>query len=327
MKKMLVICSFIISMLFNNAIASPEAGSLDKQYILIGTGSMTGVYYPIGGSICRFMTTDYGKDDSKVICSISSTTGSVYNLNSIRYSNMDVGIVQSDLEYYAYNGLGFYEKMPPMDNLRILASLHREYITIVVRKDSGISVIDDIKGKRVNIGSPGTGVRVAMSKLLKEKGWTRRDFSVMAELKSSEQAQALCDNKIDVMVDVIGHPNASIQEASATCNITFIPLDDKLIADLHAKYPYYQRDIINGKLYNNPSDIQTVSVKASLITTTELSDDLAYKIVKSIVTHLRELRGITGALKTLTLQDMAKSDITPMHDGAKRYYKEIGAIE
>ncbi|ABD44977.1 TRAP transporter solute receptor, TAXI family protein [Ehrlichia chaffeensis str. Heartland] len=325
MKKVLIVYVFIISVLFNNAIASSD-DSLNREYILIGTGSMTGVYYPIGGSICRFIASDYGKDN-KIICSISSTTGSVYNLNSIRYSNMDISIVQSDLEYYAYNGLGFYEKMLPMDNLRMLASLHKEYLTIVVKKSSNISVIDDIKGKRVNIGSPGTGVRVAMLKLLGEKGWTKKDFSVMAELKSSEQAQALCDNKIDVMVDVIGHPNASIQEASATCDIKFIPLDDRLIDDLHAKYPYYQKDIISGGLYNDSPDIQTVSVKASLVTTTELSNDLAYKIVKSIATHLRELRSITGALKTLTVQDMAKSSITPMHDGAERYYKEIGAIK
>ncbi|WDM84867.1 TAXI family TRAP transporter solute-binding subunit [Ehrlichia sp. JZT12] len=327
MKKMLITFLCIVSVFFNTAIASVDNEN-SKQYILIGTGSMTGVYYPIGGSICRFIASDYGKDiNNKVICSISSTTGSVYNLNSIRYSNMDISIVQSDLEYYAYNGLGFYEKMPPMENLRLLSSLHREYLTFVVRKNSNISVIDDIKGKRVNIGSPGTGVRVAMLKLLKEKGWSKKDFSVMAELKSSEQAQALCDNKIDVMVDVIGHPNALIQEASATCAITFIPLDDKLINDLHMKYPYYQKDIINGSLYNSSSDIRTVSVKASLVTTTDLSDDLAYKVVKSLVTHLHELRGITGALKTLTVKDMVRSDVLPLHNGAKRYYKEIGAID
>ncbi|CEI85461.1 immunogenic protein [Ehrlichia minasensis] len=326
MKKMLILCLFIVSVLFSNAVVSIDDNA-SRQYILIGTGSMTGVYYPIGGSICRFITSDYKSNNNKVICSISSTTGSVYNLNSIRYSNMDVSIVQSDLEYYAYHGLGFYEKMLPMENLRMLASLHREYLTIVVRKNSNILVIDDIKGKRINIGSPGTGVRVAMLKLLNEKGWTRKDFSVMAELKSSEQAQALCDNKIDVMVDIIGHPNASIQEASATCDIMFVPLDDKLIDDLHAKYPYYQKDVINGSLYNNSSNINTVSVKASLVTTTDLSDDLAYKIVKSMVTHLQELRGVTGSLKTITVKDMAKSDITPMHDGAKRYYKEIGAIK
>ncbi|MGN7619235.1 MAG: TAXI family TRAP transporter solute-binding subunit [Ehrlichia sp.] len=326
MRKMLITSLCIIVVFFSNAVASvgDENG---KQYVLIGTGSMTGVYYPIGNSICKFIVSDYSKDSNKIICSISSTTGSVYNLNSIRYSNMDISIVQSDLEYYAYNGLGFYEKMPPMDNLRLLSSLHREYLTVVVRKNSNISVIDDIKGKRINIGSPGTGVRVAMLKLLNEKGWSRKDFSVMAELKSSEQAQALCDNKIDVMVDMIGHPSALIQEASATCAITFVPLDDKLIDDLHTKYPYYQKDVINGSLYNSSQDVQTISVKASLVVTTDLSDDLAYRIVKSLVTHINELRGIAGALKALTIKDMVRSDVLPLHDGAKRYYEEIGAIE
>ncbi|GAT77258.1 immunogenic protein [Ehrlichia ruminantium] len=326
MKKILVTFLVIINVFCNAAVASTDS-SKDKQYILIGTGSMTGVYYPIGGSICRFIASDYGNDNNSIVCSISSTTGSVYNLNSMRYANMDIGIIQSDLEYYAYNGIGLYEKMPAMRHLRILSSLHKEYLTIVVRANSNISVIDDIKGKRVNIGSPGTGVRIAMLKLLNEKGWGRKDFAVMAELKSSEQAQALCDNKIDVMVDVVGHPNAAIQEAAATCDIKFISLDNDLIDKLHTKYPYYKRDIISGALYSNLPDVQTVSVKASLITTTELSNELAYKVVKSLVSHLHELHGITGALRNLTVKDMVQSDITPLHDGAKRYYEEIGVIK
>ncbi|QGR02474.1 TAXI family TRAP transporter solute-binding subunit [Ehrlichia ruminantium] len=327
MKKILITCLFIVvNVCYTTAIVSADS-SKDKQYILIGTGSMTGVYYPIGSSICRFIAADYGNDENSIICSISSTSGSVYNLNSMRYANMDIGIIQSDLEYYAYNGIGLYEKMPAMKNLRILSSLHKEYLTIVVRSNSNILTIDDIKGKRVNIGSPGTGVRIAMLKLLNEKGWSRKDFAVMAELKSSEQAQALCDNKIDVMVDVVGHPNAAIQEAAATCDIKLISLDDNLIDSLHAKYPYYQRDIIYGSLYNNLPDVQTVSVKASLIATTELSDDLAYKVVKSLVTHLNELHSITGALRNLTVKDMVQSDITPLHNGARRYYKEIGIVK
>ena len=221
MKKILITFLIITINVFCNT-ANALTDSSKKQYILIGTGSMTGVYYPIGSSICRFIAADYGNDDNSIVCSISSTTGSVYNLNSMRHANMDIGIVQSDLEYYAYNGIGLYEKMPAMRHLRILSSLHKEYLTIVVRANSNISVIDDIKGKRVNIGSPGTGVRIAMLKLLNEKKWGRKDFAVMAELKSSEQAQALCDNKIDVMVDVVGHPNAAIQEAAATCDIKLI---------------------------------------------------------------------------------------------------------
>ncbi|KJV68844.1 TAXI family TRAP transporter solute-binding subunit [Candidatus Neoehrlichia procyonis] len=321
MKKFIIILVIFLSFKAN-------AVDLKKEFVLIGTGSMTGVYYPVGSNVCKFASYSNKQSLKKIICSISSTTGSIYNLNSMRMNNMDVGIVQSDLEYYAYNGLNLYKKMPPMKNLRLLASLHREYFTLVTRRDSGIHSVNDIKGKKVNIGAPGSGIKVMMLKLFKEKGWSKKDFSVISELKASEQVQALCDGKVDVIADLVGHPNAAMQEAVVTCDAIFIPLDDELISKFNVKYPYYQKSIISGAIYkNDPQDIQTLAVRASLLATTNLSDDIAYLIVKYIALHLSDFQRLSGALKNLTISDLSQSSSAPIHKGAEKYYKEIGILK
>ena len=299
----------------------------DGEKIVIGTGSMTGLYYPIGGSLCRFLSKDYNKTD-KLICSIASTTGGFYNLNSMRSGNMDIGIAQSDWEYNAYNGTGTFKKIGPMKNLRLIATMHKEYFSILARKDSGIRSINDLKGKRINIGAPGTGIRGAMLDLMEARGWTRSDFSILSELKSAEQAQALCDNKIDVMSDFIGHPNAAMQEATVSCEAVLIPVDDITISQMIKIHPYYESGVIPGNIYpENPNDIKTLSVHSSILTTDELDEKIAYKLTKSIVKHFTEIKSLSGALSNIKKENLPNVTSAPLHQGARRYYEEIGLIK
>ena len=317
-------CSFLL-------FGRPAFSESRKSFVLIGSGSMTNVYYSIGGGLCKFVVLGYGETGGpeQLICSTSTTAGSVYNLNSMRRGTMDIGVAQSDIGYHAYAGDDIYSGIPPMDNLRLLASMHKEYLTIVVRKDSGIKSIDDIKGKRINVGAPGTGVRTAVLSLLKTKGWTVKDFLVASDLKSSEQVQALCDGKIDVITDFVGHPNAGMQEASATCDAVALSLDDALVVELVEKYPYYTAGLIPGNTYNNnPQDIKTISVRASVYATTALSDEMAYTIAKSIVSNIDRFHELSGALRELTLRDLVTSGSTvPLHDGAERFYREAGMLK
>ncbi|WP_410519530.1 TAXI family TRAP transporter solute-binding subunit [Candidatus Anaplasma sp. TIGMIC] len=327
------LCSLSFMFFSDLALAfSPK----QRDFVLIGTGSMMGVYYSIGGGVCKFIVADYNEayPVRKLICSTASTSGSVYNLNSMRRGTMDVGAAQSDIGYYAYVGKDVYKNVPPMENLRLLAYLHREYLTLVVKQDSGIKTVDDIKGKRVNIGAPGTGVRSAMLSLIKAKGWTTGDFLVTSDLKSSEQVQALCDGKVDVISDFVGHPNASMQEATATCNAVAISLDPELIFVLTKKHPYYQEGVIPGGTYVNiRDDVRTISVRASMYATAELSDEMAYFVVKSIASNLVRFRELSGALRTLTLPDLvggASDDVhsfaVPLHPGAEKFFKDSGIL-
>ncbi|MCU7611677.1 TAXI family TRAP transporter solute-binding subunit [Anaplasma capra] len=318
-------CSFLL-------FGRPAFSGPQRSFILIGSGSMTNVYYSIGGGVCKFAVLGYSEADTsgrQLVCSTSTTAGSVYNLNSIRRGAMDIGVAQSDIGYRAYVGDDIHSDIPPMSNLRLLASMHREYLTIVVRRDSGINAIDDIKGKRINIGAPGTGVRAAVLNLFKVKKWTTGDFLVASDLRSSEQVQALCDGKIDVITDFVGHPNAGMQEASATCDAVTIPLDSSLIAALVEKYPYYDAGVIPGHMYkNNSEDVSTISVRASMYATTALSDDIAYTVVKSIASNIDRFRELSGALAGFKVEDLLTGESTvPLHDGATRFYKEVGMLK
>ena len=190
------------------------------KFITIGTGGVTGVYYPTGGAICRLV--NRGRKEHGIRCSVESTGGSVYNLNTIRAGELDMGVAQSDWQFHAYNGTSKFEDQGANKELRAVFSVHPEPFTVVARADSGITTFDDLKGKRVNIGNPGSGQRGTMDVVLNAMGWSTGDFALASELKSSEQAQALCDNKIDAMIFTVGHPSGSIKEATTSCDAVLV---------------------------------------------------------------------------------------------------------
>ena len=215
--KNIILSAAIVAGLGLGAVGSASA----QSFITIGTGGVTGVYYPTGGAICRLV--NKSRKEHGIRCSVESTGGSVYNLNTIRAGELDMGVAQSDWQYHAYNGTSKFKDAGPNKDLRAVFSVHAEPFTVVARKDSGIKNFDDLKGKRVNIGNPGSGQRGTMEVLMAAKGWTRDDFALVSELKSAEQSKALCDNKIDAMVFTVGHPSGSIKEATTSCDTVLVP--------------------------------------------------------------------------------------------------------
>ena len=198
------------------AVEAPVAEAQQK-FITIGTGGVTGVYYPTGGAICRLV--NKGRKEHGIRCSVESTGGSVYNLNTIRAGELDMGVAQSDWQYHAYHGTSKFKEAGPFKELRAVFSVHPEPFTVVARKDSGIKDFMQLKGKRVNIGNPGSGQRGTMEVVMAALGWDKGSiFTLASELKSAEQSRALCDNKIDAMVFTVGHPSGSIKEATTTCD-------------------------------------------------------------------------------------------------------------
>jgi len=252
-----------------------------NNFITIGTGGVTGVYYPTGGSICRLV--NKGRKQHGVRCSVESTAGSVYNINTIRAGDLDMGVAQSDWQYHAYNGTSKFKDAGAFKELRAVFSVHPEPFTVVARADSGIKNLEDLEGKRVNIGNPGSGQRGTMEVLMKAMGWDKSTFSLASELKSAEQSKALCDNKIDAMVFTVGHPSGSIKEATTTCESVLVnitgPVVDKLVAD----NDYYRKAVIPGGMYRgNPDDTTTFGVGATFVSSTATSADTVYIVVKSV---------------------------------------------
>ncbi|MCP5372587.1 MAG: TAXI family TRAP transporter solute-binding subunit [Hyphomicrobiales bacterium] len=296
------------------------------EFITIGTGGVTGVYYPTGGAICRLV--NKGRKEHGVRCSVESTGGSVYNLNTIRAGELDMGVAQSDWQYHAYHGTSKFAEAGPDKELRAVFSVHPEPFTVVARADAGIKDFMDLKGKRVNVGNPGSGQRGTMEVLMQALGWTMDDFALASELKSSEQSKALCDNKIDAMVFTVGHPSGSIKEATTSCDSVLVsvtgPAVDKLVAD----NAYYRYATIPGGMYRGtPDDVKTFGVGATFVSSTRTPADVVYTVVKAVFENFDQFQKLHPAFANLKKEEMIKDGLSaPLHDGAIKYYKEAGLM-
>jgi TRAP transporter TAXI family solute receptor len=312
------------------AIAASFSGgafAVEKTFVTIGTGGQTGVYYVVGGSICRLVNK---KTKEHGIKCTHTTGGSVKNINGIRAGDLDMGVAQSDWQYHAYNGTA--PKQFPngaYKDLRAVFSVHGEPFTVVARKDSGINSFADLKGKRVNVGNPGSGQRGTMEVVMEKMGWTMDDFKLASELKSSEQAQALCDNNVDAIIFTAGHPNGSIKEASTSCDVKLVnvggPVIDKLISD----NAYYAAATIPAGMYNGTdTDVTTFGVGATFVSSTATSEATMYQIVKSVFGDFKRFKKLHPAFKNLKKENMVVDNLSaPLHDGSVKYFTEVGLIK
>ena len=311
-------------------VAAFAMGALNAQaeekFITIGTGGQTGVYYVVGQSICQLVNRDTAK--TQVKCNAPSTGASVANLNAIADKQMDMGIAQSDWQYHAYNGSSSFEGKKN-DKIRAVFSLHPEPFTVMVRDDSGIKTFDDLKGKRVNVGDPGSGTRATMNVILKEKGWSDKDFKVASELKPSEMASVMCDNNLDAITYNVGHPNGALKEAAASCNAHLVPVTGEAIDKLVADHSYYAKATIPGGLYKGTDNpVETFGVYATLVTSSDVEEDKVYAVVKAVFDNFDRFKRLHPAFANLKEEEMIKNALSaPLHDGAIRYYKERGWLK
>ncbi|MGR5145574.1 TAXI family TRAP transporter solute-binding subunit [Photobacterium alginatilyticum] len=298
-----------------------------ESFITIGTGGVTGVYYPTGGAICRLVNKD--RDAHGIRCSVESTGGSIYNINTIRAGELDLGIAQSDWQYHAYNGTSKFADNGPFKSLRAVFSIHPEPFTVVARADSGIKTFTDLKGKRVNIGNPGSGQRGTMEVLMKALGWTNKDFALVSELKASEQSKALCDNKIDAMIYTVGHPSGAIKEATTSCDSVIVEVAGAVVDKLIAENDFYRVATVPGGMYKgSANDVKTFGVGATFVSSAQTDKALIYQVVKSVFTNFDTFRKLHPAFANLKKEEMVKDGLSaPLHDGAKQYYQEAKLIK
>ncbi|WP_434356586.1 TAXI family TRAP transporter solute-binding subunit [Parasalinivibrio latis] len=316
----------LLTLGFAAAVGSATSVQANNQFITIGTGGVTGVYYPTGGAICRLV--NKSRKEHGIRCSVESTGGSIYNINTIKAGELDMGIAQSDWQFHAYNGTSKFESQGPYKDLRAVFSIHPEPFTVVARADAGIKTFDDMKGKRVNIGNPGSGQRGTIEVLMKEMGWTQDDFGQVSELKAAEQSKALCDNKIDAMVYTVGHPSGSIQEATTACDSVLVTVDNAASKSLIEKNDYYRTATIPGGMYRgNDSDVKTFGVGATFVSSTEVPEEVIYNVVKAVFENFDDFRRLHPAFANLKKEEMVKDGLSaPLHPGAAKYYKEAGLM-
>ncbi|WP_207061170.1 TAXI family TRAP transporter solute-binding subunit [Motiliproteus sp. SC1-56] len=305
-------------------IQSGAAVAAEQSFVTIGTGGQTGVYYVVGQSICRLV--NRGSDEHGIKCTAPSTGGSVANLNAIREGGQNMGVAQSDWQYHAYNGTSKFEEQGANKELRAVFSVHPEPFTVVARADSGIKTFDDLKGKRVNVGNPGSGQRGTLEVVMAAKGWTMDDFKLASELKAAEQSQALCDNKVDAIVYAVGHPNGSIKEATTSCEAVLVPVSGPAIDKLVAENDFYASATIPGGMYNgSDADTETFGVGATFVSSTKTDSETIYQVVKAVFDNFDRFKRLHPAFANLDPAKMIKDNLSaPLHEGAERYYKERG---
>jgi TRAP transporter TAXI family solute receptor len=261
-----------------------------------------------------------------VRCSVESTGGSVFNVNTIRAGELEFGFAQSDTQYNALKGIAQFKENGSFGDLRALFSVHPEPFTVVARKEANAKTLTDLRGKRFNVGNPGSGTRASMEELMSALQWKASDFALASELKADEHGSALCDGKIDGFFYSVGHPSANIQDPTTSCGAKIVSITGPAVDKLVAEKPYYAKATIPGGLYpNNPDAAQTYGVLATVVSSSKTSAETVYQVVKSVFDNFEEFKKLHPALAHLKPESMVKDGLTaPLHEGAARYYREKG---
>ena len=285
------------------------------------------MYYAAGGAICRLVNKDRARHGIR--CSVESTGGSVFNVNTLKAGELDLGFTQSDVQFNAARGLAQFRDGGPHGDLRAVFSVHPEPFTVVARKEVNARTLNDLKGKRFNVGNPGSGTRAAMEELMAAMGWKMSDFSLAAELKADEHGPALCDGKIDGFIFGVGHPSANIQDPTTSCGAKLVSITGPAVDRLIADKPYYAKATIPGGLYpNNPDAAQTYGVLATVVASSKTTPETVYQVVKAVFDNFDEFKRLHPALANLRPESMIRDGLSaPLHEGAGRYYREKGWIK
>ena len=303
------------------SMASAYAGTL---FVAIGTGGITGVYYPTGGAIAKMVNEK--RDIYGIRCTVESTRGSVYNVNAVLSGDLDFGVVQSDRQYQAVNGLAEWREKGPRQELRSVFSIHPESVTLLASVGANIRSFKDLNGKRVNIGNPGSGQRQNSIDALAAHGLNWETDIKAENVKAAEAPGLLQDGRIDAFFYTVGHPSGAIKEAVAgTTKVRFV--DIPVNGDFLKAYPYYAGSVIPIHLYpgaENGKDIHTFGVKATLVTSSRVSDDIVYAITKEVFDNFNQFKGLHPAFEGLTKKNMLEGLSAPLHPGALKYYREVG---
>lgn len=323
MKKFLVVA---ITAFFVLSFASI---GFSRTFVTIGTGGVTGVYYPTGGAIAKMVNKKAKQYGLKA--TVESTGGSVYNINAIMSGDLEFGVAQSDRQYQAVKGMAEWKDKGPQKKLRSVFSVHPESITLIATDHSGVKGVNDLKGKRVNIGNPGSGQLQNSKDVLGAFGVLD---AINAEMVKAVEAPGLIqDEKLDAFFYTVGHPNGNIKEAtSGRIKVRIVPIQGAAVDAIVKKFPYYAKSLIAMKNYPNAvnsaeGDVSSVGVKATFVTSNDVPAKIVYALTKEVFDNFADFKKLHPAYSVLTKESMLQGLSAPLHDGAKKYYEEAGLIK
>jgi uncharacterized protein len=296
----------------------------NRSHVTIGTASLTGIYYPLGGSMCRLLNLDTSRHGLQ--CSEEPSSGSVENIESLHRGRLDIGIVPSDALADAVAGRGSFTSRGPTTELRVLFAGPEEMLTVVARKELAIRTVAEVRGTRINIGNPGSRQRANIDRVMAVLGLGRSDFAAVRELSAAEQNRAFCVKELDVIVYSVGHPNGLIQDVTRTCGGILVDVSGPAIDRMLSEYREYERAVIPGGTYaDNPADVRTFGVRAVVVASPRVSETMAYEITRAVFENFDAFRRLHPAFEGLSAAEMVHaSGRAPVHAGAMRYYRERG---
>ncbi len=310
---------------FSGCGGGDKSAKPKTRFVSIGTGGVTGVYYPVGGAIAKMLNDR--EDQYGIKATVEATGGSVFNINAVMSGDLDFGITQADRLYQAFNGKEEWNGKP-QTNLRVVLSLHTEAVTLIASDPSGIKTALDMKGKHIAIGNPGSGNRGNAIDALSAYSLSLSDI-IPEDLKPAECAGMLQDGRIDAYFYTVGHPNGSIKEAVAgKTPVHFVALDN--LDSLIAKFPFYSRAIIDISYYtgvSNTGNVETFGVRARLVTSANEPEDLVYSLVKVVMENFDLFKAQHVCFADLNREKMAETYTAPLHPGAEKYFREVGLIK
>jgi hypothetical protein len=316
----------LLALIFCMVMVLPSA-SARTQFVTIGTGGLTGVYYPTGGAIAKMVNKK--KKEYGIRATVESTGGSAFNINAIMSGDLEFGIAQSDKQFQAMKGLAEWAERGPQTDLRSVFSIHDEAVTLISAVESDIKDVSDLRGKIVNLGNPGSGQLQNAIEILQTIGIDPEKDIAAEYIKASEAPSILQDGRIDAFFYTVGHPNGAIKEATSGARkvrFTSITGVDKMLA----KYPYFSKTIIQGAMYpgaQNDGDTETIGMKATLVTSAKVPENVVYAITKEVFENFEEFKKLHPAYATLTKEGMLRGLSAPLHPGAEKYYKEVGLMK
>ncbi len=310
-------------LLFALGAHADAAGRASPDIVTVGTGGQSGVYYAVGQALCSLVLLH---TDHALKCAATPSAGSVANLQAVRAGTITFGVVQSDLQFQALVGAAPFAAAGPDAELRAVFSLHQEPFTVVARKYAAVGALQNLRGKRVNIGNPGSGQHATMAVLLEALGWNHDAFKETLQLGLAQQARALCDNKIDAFVVTVGHPNASVREATTACDAVLVPVTGPEVDSLVANSPYFSTAVIPAGTYRGtPAAVRTFAVSATLVTSAATGEEVVHRVVEAVFANFERLRQLHPALAPLQPERMPTEGLSaPLHPGAERYFREQG---
>lgn len=301
--------------------------------VVIATGVVGGLYHPVGGALCALL--NEGRKAHGISCTVEITDGSIDNINRLRTGGVEFAIVQSDVHHAAFNGAGSFQNDGAFADLRSVAALFMETLTIVVQDRTDIDGFEALKGRRVYMGpagssmhesSVGSSTHHTMTAVMKAHGWPIDAVIDTPSLEGADPPWALCRNAVDALVLTIGHPNPVVKEAALTCDGRLVPIDDAVIDTLVAQHPFYVPTMVPGGLYPlQRLPLRSLGLVAALVTSAATDPDVVYHLTRAILVNLERMQAASPLFLGIAREDRAWLALTaPVHAGAARAFGEAG---